>query len=151
MTSVLFPPRLDMLGSPQCRALKSVPYQFNLLQRPPLDSPLLSPTKASSFRPPVASIEPIGRRPFSSFSLFLLLHFARPNTRLEQEHSKETMLLGIGVDLLSLARLRAVVARRGADKLALRILSTEERSEWEKQRGDPAWTGDKQEQYLASR
>ncbi|GHJ85959.1 hypothetical protein NliqN6_2361 [Naganishia liquefaciens] len=38
------------------------------------------------------------------------------------------MILGIGVDILHLARLRGVIARRGADKVARRILSERE---WE--------------------
>lgn len=42
------------------------------------------------------------------------------------------MLLGVGVDLLHLARLRSVLARRGPERLAARILSCSERVEWEK-------------------
>jgi phosphopantetheinyl transferase (holo-ACP synthase) len=62
------------------------------------------------------------------------------------------MILGIGVDLLSLARLRGVVARRGADRLAARILSAEEREEWEKKREDSKWKEcKKEEMYLATR
>lgn len=83
------------------------------------------------------------------FSLFSLLPF-RLTEQSRQSRAGE-MLLGIGVDLLSLTRLRAVVARRGADKLASRILSTEERLEWDQRREDAAWTGEKQEQYLAAR
>ncbi|BGP55784.1 hypothetical protein JCM8202_005651 [Rhodotorula sphaerocarpa] len=41
------------------------------------------------------------------------------------------MLLGVGVDLLHLARLRSVLARRGPERLAARILSCSERVEWE--------------------
>lgn len=40
------------------------------------------------------------------------------------------MLLGLGVDILSLARLEAVIARRGADKLAARICSPRELAEF---------------------
>lgn len=40
------------------------------------------------------------------------------------------MLLGIGIDLLSLARLEGVVARRGAAALAKRICSPREYTEF---------------------
>lgn len=36
------------------------------------------------------------------------------------------MILGIGVDILHLARLRGVIARRGAERVARRILSERE-------------------------
>ncbi|GAA5983926.1 hypothetical protein JCM10908_005977 [Rhodotorula pacifica] len=40
------------------------------------------------------------------------------------------MLLGVGVDLLHLTRLRAIFSRRQPARLAARILSDEEHKEW---------------------
>jgi phosphopantetheinyl transferase (holo-ACP synthase) len=42
------------------------------------------------------------------------------------------MLIGIGTDLLRLARLRALLVRREPHQLAARILSQSELAEWEK-------------------
>lgn len=61
------------------------------------------------------------------------------------------MILGIGVDLLHVARLRAVMSRRGSDRLAARILSAGERREWQRYRRDPAWAALQQERYLSLR
>lgn len=46
--------------------------------------------------------------------------------------TQSTMLLGIGVDILSLARLQGVTNRRGADKLAQRICCARELAEFRK-------------------
>jgi holo-[acyl-carrier protein] synthase len=40
------------------------------------------------------------------------------------------MILGIGIDILSLARLQGVIARRGADQLAKRICCFRELDEF---------------------
>lgn len=61
------------------------------------------------------------------------------------------MILGIGVDLLSLTRLRGVMARRAGDKLAARILCAEERVEWDLLGSRGAAAVGLQEQYLATR
>lgn len=44
--------------------------------------------------------------------------------------TRKRMLLGVGVDLLSLTRFRALVARRGAERVANRILHKTELSEY---------------------
>ncbi|KAI8890464.1 4'-phosphopantetheinyl transferase [Backusella circina FSU 941] len=41
------------------------------------------------------------------------------------------MILGIGVDIVHLQRIRALVARRGSEKLARRILSVKELAEFQ--------------------
>jgi holo-[acyl-carrier protein] synthase len=61
------------------------------------------------------------------------------------------MILGVGVDLLALPRLRAVIARRGRDRLAKRILSTSELLEWEQKQQSTSWSSQGAEQYLALR
>ena len=61
-------------------------------------------------------------------------------------------IVGIGCDLLSLARLRGVILRRGADKLAARILSKTESLEYAAARDtNPKWPPDRAERYLGTR
>ncbi len=61
-------------------------------------------------------------------------------------------ILGIGCDILSLARLRGVIIRRGADKLAARILSKTEALEYTTARiTSPEWTPDRAERFLGTR
>lgn len=61
-------------------------------------------------------------------------------------------ILGIGCDLLSLARLRGVIFRRGADKLAARILSRTEALEYNAFKAiDLQWTADRAERFLGTR
>jgi holo-[acyl-carrier protein] synthase len=43
----------------------------------------------------------------------------------------KTMILGIGIDIVHLQRIRALVARRGNEKLARRILSVKELKEFQ--------------------
>lgn len=57
------------------------------------------------------------------------------------------MLLGVGVDLLHLTRLRAMLARREPARLAARILSDEESAQW----NDLAASPDQSERFLALR
>ncbi|KAM0791492.1 hypothetical protein ACM66B_005945 [Microbotryomycetes sp. NB124-2] len=61
------------------------------------------------------------------------------------------MILGVGVDLLSIARLRSLVARRGADRFARRILSSAELEELQQHRQQPAWSLAREETYLGTR
>jgi len=59
------------------------------------------------------------------------------------------MIVGIGVDLLHLPRLRSLLVRRNPQQLASRILSKEELQEWE---GRESLRSTKQmESYLALR
>jgi len=63
-------------------------------------------------------------------------------------HTRPTaMLVGVGVDLVHLARLRALCSRRTPLKLATRILSTQELTEYT----HTAHTLDRQLQFLALR
>ncbi|POY75195.1 hypothetical protein BMF94_1827 [Rhodotorula taiwanensis] len=57
------------------------------------------------------------------------------------------MLLGVGVDLLSLARLRSVLSRRNPARLAARILSDVEVKEWHAL----STKAERSEQFLALR
>ncbi|KWU47198.1 4'-phosphopantetheinyl transferase [Rhodotorula sp. JG-1b] len=57
------------------------------------------------------------------------------------------MLLGVGVDLLHLTRLRAMLSRREPARLAARILSDEERAQW----NDLAASPEQSERFLALR
>ncbi|GAA5874169.1 hypothetical protein JCM16303_005760 [Sporobolomyces ruberrimus] len=59
------------------------------------------------------------------------------------------MILGIGTDLLHLARLRALLARRHPHQLATRILSPTELLEWDECRNDGS--NSDPEGYLALR
>ncbi|KAK4046281.1 hypothetical protein OIV83_006204 [Microbotryomycetes sp. JL201] len=61
------------------------------------------------------------------------------------------MIMGVGVDLLSLVRLRSLIARRGADRLARRILSSTEEDELRDLRQLAAWTSAREELYLGTR
>jgi holo-[acyl-carrier protein] synthase len=62
------------------------------------------------------------------------------------------MITGIGVDILHLSRLRHLINRRGAERLAQRILSAREMAEF---RSLPSSTGkdevEEQTRYLANR
>jgi len=61
-------------------------------------------------------------------------------------------IVGIGCDLLSLGRLRGVIARRGADRLAARILSKMEAHEWHMATvTNPTWSSDRTERFLGTR
>lgn len=61
-------------------------------------------------------------------------------------------IVGIGCDLLSLARLRGVILRRGADRLAARILSRTEALEYTAAKvASPSWPPDRVERFLATR
>ncbi|GAA5878963.1 hypothetical protein JCM3774_000676 [Rhodotorula dairenensis] len=57
------------------------------------------------------------------------------------------MLLGVGVDLLHLSRLRQVLSRRDPARLAARILSDQERAQWAELAAGP----DQSERFLALR
>lgn len=57
------------------------------------------------------------------------------------------MLVGVGVDLLHLSRLRAILARRDPARLAGRILCTDELHEWRNLGGSTFQS----ERYLALR
>lgn len=59
------------------------------------------------------------------------------------------MIAGIGVDLLHLARLRALLTRRGPHQLASRILSQPELLEWDQRR--EAGSRSEIERFLALR
>lgn len=64
------------------------------------------------------------------------------------------MILGIGVDLLSLSRFRGLINRRGVDRLARRILSNEERKEWGTRLAggeEGSWSEQRTEMFLATR
>ncbi|KAJ9107309.1 hypothetical protein QFC21_000759 [Naganishia friedmannii] len=77
-------------------------------------------------------------------SLFAINHLQSAN-----------MITGIGTDILHLARLRNVIARRGADRLARRILSASEMTEFSalhgKQQDDKEGLHAMQTRFLASR
>jgi hypothetical protein len=61
-------------------------------------------------------------------------------------------ILGIGVDIVCLPRLRALVARRGPDRLASRILSSRERREWdERAMQSTKWDAERELRFLAVR
>ncbi|KAI0786321.1 hypothetical protein C8Q75DRAFT_267302 [Abortiporus biennis] len=55
-------------------------------------------------------------------------------------------ILGIGVDIVHLPRILSLVQRRSAEKLAKRILSTQELADWKKISGKPE---SQQAQFLA--
>jgi hypothetical protein len=76
---------------------------------------------------------------------------SQPSTQLLSSHQRQPrlMIVGIGVDLLHLSRLRGLLARRQPHQLASRILSQTELLEWERHRASAASTG--QESYLALR
>ncbi|KAL4241312.1 4'-phosphopantetheinyl transferase domain superfamily protein [Abortiporus biennis] len=57
-------------------------------------------------------------------------------------------ILGIGVDIVHLPRILSLVQRRSAEKLAKRILSTQELADWKKISGKPE---SQQAQFLAVR
>jgi len=81
-------------------------------------------------------------------SIFLVFphftsNFERANT------TSNEMILGIGVDLLHLPRLRSLLNRRNPLQLALRILSNEELGEWRE--GQNSWNMRQMESYLALR
>ncbi|GAA5822307.1 hypothetical protein JCM5353_001566 [Sporobolomyces roseus] len=59
------------------------------------------------------------------------------------------MIVGIGVDLLHLPRLRSLLKRRNPQQLASRILSNEELQEWKEYQVD--WNMKQKESYLALR
>ena len=59
------------------------------------------------------------------------------------------MIVGIGVDLLHLTRLRSLLVRRNPQQLASRILSKEELKEWEGR--ESVWDMKQIESYLALR
>jgi len=59
------------------------------------------------------------------------------------------MIVGIGVDLLHLPRLRSLLVRRNPQQLASRILSKEELQEWEGP--ESVWDMKQMESYLALR
>ncbi|KAL1411708.1 hypothetical protein Q8F55_002674 [Vanrija albida] len=62
------------------------------------------------------------------------------------------MILGIGVDILSLARIEGVIARRGAARLAARICSARELAQFDELTGGEADTLRRaQLRFLASR
>ncbi|KAM0752856.1 4'-phosphopantetheinyl transferase [Meredithblackwellia eburnea MCA 4105] len=50
-------------------------------------------------------------------------------------------ILGIGTDIVFLPRIRAVVHRRGVDKLAKRILSSREQQDWKQRRQQDTKSG----------
>lgn len=61
-------------------------------------------------------------------------------------------ILGIGVDIVFLPRLRALVARRGPERLASRILSSLERREWdERAMQTREWDAERELRFLAVR
>jgi phosphopantetheinyl transferase (holo-ACP synthase) len=61
-------------------------------------------------------------------------------------------IVGIGCDLLSLTRLRGVILRRGADRLAARILSKTEAHEYAASKvASPLWSPDRVERFLGTR
>lgn len=57
------------------------------------------------------------------------------------------MLLGVGVDLLHLSRLRQVLSRRDPARLAARILSDQEQAQWKELASSP----EQSERFLALR
>jgi holo-[acyl-carrier protein] synthase len=59
-------------------------------------------------------------------------------------------ILGIGVDVVHIPRVRAFVLRRGPEKLANRILSQQERIDWVRI-GMPPGQDDLIERFLAVR
>ncbi|KAL8279124.1 hypothetical protein RQP46_008380 [Phenoliferia psychrophenolica] len=61
-------------------------------------------------------------------------------------------ILGIGVDIVALPRLRALINRRGPDRLALRILSSHEHREWhDRHAATIKWDAERELRFLAVR
>lgn len=63
------------------------------------------------------------------------------------------MIVGTGVDLLSLVRLRALVARRNVNRFAKRVLSAQELEEWHVRRleSERPWSAEQELRFLAVR